>query len=272
VLNFKWGLVAAIFAVLISVSLGIFSGVGFFHVLIRGFIFAIIFFGLGFGLRFIVNNFFPELLFSNDEAAQIEEPGSHINITIDSTGEYAVPELYRTADDSDELGNIEDLISGVFKPRGGEESPKKQTNGIDRKKEAGYNDAVGVIDFPEEMPEIGVSFGQSEPQEKLQFTPSFGDDSGLGGLPDLDMMARAFSSSYSGSPAPLPSAAPAPVVMPSAPSISPVSSMAPSAAFMPEDIEPERTRYVGNKPQAMQGDFDPKGLAEGIRTVLSKDK
>jgi hypothetical protein len=37
-----------------------------------------------------------------------------------------------------------------------------------------------------------------------------------------------------------------------------------------EEILPDRSP-VGNKPQEFGGDFDPKELAAGIRTVLSKD-
>jgi hypothetical protein len=36
-------------------------------------------------------------------------------------------------------------------------------------------------------------------------------------------------------------------------------------------FEPER-RPAGNKPQALQGDFHPKEIAAGIRTILNEDK
>ena len=276
--NFRWAVIAAISAVFISVFLGVISGVNILHIFLRAIIFGAVFFGFGFGLRFVVNSFFPELLFHEDESItqDIDQSGSRVNITLDSSGEYAVPELYKTSDDSQEMGNIEDLISGVFRPRGSDDyqrdekqvfAPIMADEGIDGSRDAGYNEEGGLQDFQD----LSVFERPSQAEkpavdQATQFTPSFGDDSGLGGLPDLDMMARAFSSAYGSFPASAP--APEPVgkaaSVPSTPSISPMTSV--------EEVEPEPVRYAaGNKPQPLEGDFDAKSLAEGIRTVLSKD-
>ena len=270
--NFRWGIIAAVLALILSVGLGMVSGVSFFHIILRGIVFALFFFGIGFGLRFIVSNFFPELLYDDDETetqGMFDQPGSRVNITVDTMGEYAVPELYKTPGDPEELGNIEELISGLFRPR---------SEGIDRNQEEGYNvaestgsepmDTFGsimrnrtelpqaeTIDFQDMFQDTSVF--EKPPVDKPEFTPSFGDDSGgLGGLPDLDTMAMAFSpagggSPYSGSAG--------------------VSSFSASPAE-PEELETERPRYVESKPQQLDGDFNPKELAEGIRTVLNKDK
>jgi len=282
--NIRWGIIAAVFALLISIALGMISSVRLVNIIVRAVIFAVVFFGLGFGLRFVLNNFFPELLYSDDSISQgdLDQTGSRINITVDSSGEYAVPELYKTSDDSEEMGNIEDLISGIFRPRGAGEiketsgkrsfSPALSALGIDDSMEAGYNDigALQDVSFPEDDVEEVPGFNK-QPVSQPVFSPSFGDDSGLGGLPDLDMMARAFSSAYSSSPTPVPSS-PAPA---SSASSAPSSPMA--AAFTPmspvESFESEKSRYKGgNIPQTLEGDFNPKSLAEGLRTVLSKDK
>ncbi|MCL2809580.1 MAG: hypothetical protein FWD24_05895 [Treponema sp.] len=297
--NIRWGVFAAVCAIFISVTLGVFSGVAFIHIFIRALIFGAVFFGLGFGLRFVMNNFFPELLMSSEETAKQEEQiGSRINITLDSTGEFAVPELYKAADGSDELGNIEDLISGNFRSRRRDpddeseledekpisnqwfESPLTE-EGIDRKKEEGYNDMGFIQDITfDDLPGIEKSASTVEKPAagkpevfQPQFTPSFGDDSGLGGLPDLDMMARAFSTAYSGPSAPVQAAS---TVLPPEPSesmgftaTSPVSST--SSFYMTAEPEPDRSNYMGNKPQQLEGDFNPKDLAKGISTILSKD-
>jgi len=284
--NFRWGIVTAILAVFLSVSLGFVSGVNIFHVFVRAVIFGTVFFGLGFGLRFAINSFFPELLSGDNEylSHETDQAGSRINITVDNVGEYAVPELYKSLDDSHELGNVEDLISGSFRPKADDEYRKSNENqsfapileatGIDRIREAGYNDLGGIQDDFQELAIFDKSSAEKPIAEKSavyqpQFTPSFGDDSGLGGLPDLDMMARAFSS-VSGSlpfvPTPAAPVSSAPPAVSSAPSMQSVSSM-PLAL----EVEPDRTRYTGNKPQKMDGDFDAKSLAEGIRTVLSKE-
>jgi len=275
--SFKWGIISAIAAVVISVVLGMIAGVRGLHIFLRAILFAPLFFGLGFGLRFVVNIFLPELLYVNEAPAASEnnEAAEHSSIAIDSRGEYAVPELFNNQGDSQELGNIDDLISGVFKSGGGKNQYKSENDqsafqgldfsmsgdeGIDQNKETGYNDfgAIGGDSFNDNAAAEPGNFNEPSPVEKKaafqpQFTPSMGDDSELGGLPDLDMMAMAFSSNFSSDPD----------ASPSAPSMGPINPV--------EEAEPDRSHHKGNKPQALKGDFDPKSLAEGIRTVLSKD-
>jgi len=277
--NIKWGSISAICALSISILLGIISGVGVAYIILRALIFSVIFFGIGFGLRFALDNFLPEVLVADEEIVppEINETDGHISIAMDSMGEYAVPELFNKKGNSEELGNVEDLVSGAFKPRaaqddfnsGGNQSGYSnfdfsQGEGIDRKKEAGYNNFGEIQDDPFFESPAGESavFSETPSFEKPdakkpaafqpQFTPSFGDDSGLGGLPDLDMMAMAFSSNYSGTP------------ITSAPS----ASQAP--AVHPVEDEPDRGQYKGNKAQPLQGDFDPQSMAQGIRTILNK--
>jgi hypothetical protein len=295
VANLKWGVILSIGAFLISIFLGIFSGVGILHIIIRAFIFAVVFFGIGFGMRFLVDSFFPELLFSDRESTDtdsLDESGMKVNIVLDNKGEYAVPELYKT-DDPHEIGNIDDLISGVFKPRSaGEQRPAASASagfgmeGIDRTPETGYN--TGSIQETAAEPAVGfspakvgvdnlqdLSVFEKTPASRPVFTPSFGDDMGLGGLPDLDMMAMAFSSGYTPAPASsMPSAAPA--ASPAAASFIPTSAAFPASAPFSDsgDSPPEERRsgYTGNKPEPLKGDFDPKDLAMGISTMLGKDK
>ncbi|WP_461256780.1 hypothetical protein [Treponema sp. R80B11-R83G3] len=280
--NLKWGSISAICALVISILLGMISGVGTVHIILRALIFSAVFFGIGFGLRFVLDSFYPEVLVTNEEIVppEINEAGGHISIAMDGMGEYAVPELFNQGN-PEELGNVEALVSGAFKPRTVQDDLNSSGNqseypsfdfsmtseGIDRKNEAGYNNTGEVQDdsFFESEVEESANFPETSGFEKPevnkpaafqpQFTPSFGDDSGLGGLPDLDMMAMAFSSNYSGTPAPAaPSAA-------SAPAMRPVED---------SSSEPDRSQYKGNKPQTLQGDFDPQSMAQGIRTVLSK--
>ena len=253
--NFKWGLIASAAALIISIVLGIISGVAIFHIIIRALIFAVVFFGLGIGIYMLINSFFPELLSMDEgasEQAGFDQPGSRINITLDNAGEYAVPELYRNSGEPQELGNIEDLVSGAFKPRIVE--PSFQTEGfegIDQKGEDDYNSMGGDQDAGNQEGfkfQDLASFEETPNENKAPvFTPIFGDDSaGLGGLPDLDSMAMAFSSDF-GDP--------------------PVQAHPQTS----EDEKPSQYNK-GNKPQPLKGDFDAKELAEGIRTVLKKEK
>jgi len=283
----KWGIIAAIAAFFISVFIGIIFDVRAVHIILRALLFAVLFFGLGIGLRFIINSYFPELLYKEDENPTedwYDQVGSRQAITQDDVGEYAVPELYKTPDGSDELGNIDDLISGSFNPRDG-------TKGIDRNTEAGYNNKgdfnkTGQVSssesqdisnvFPEEFPfhDDGLmdnaAAGSSPAVDRQQFSPSFGENAGYESLPDLDLMARAFSSGFGGAPVSIPPT-PAQTFIPAtaAANSSALSSNTPKL----DELEPTPQRYRGgNKPQPMKGDFNPKELAEGLRSVLEKDK
>jgi len=262
VFNLRWGILPALFALLVSIMLGTISGAGFGHTILRAFVFAAVFFGLGLGMWFIVNAYFPEIL-TGALQDNVEKTGSRVNITIDnSTGEYAVPELYKTAGKADELGNIEDLISGAF---------KVHSESVDRNQEEGYNEVRvqnipddGNIDF-QDIFQDAVGFDNKPLEGKSVFTPSFADDNGdLGGLPDLDAMALAFSSGgeSSGGSSPVGNSG---------------SSKWSSSGFggVSDDFKEAdfpSSHYAGNKPQPLKGDFNPKELAEGIRTILSKDK
>ena len=282
--NFKWGLTAAIVAMIVSVGLGLLSGVGIFHVFLRALIFGLVFFGFGFGLRFLISSFFPEILFTEEESyaqESFDQPGARVNITLDNTGEFAVPELYKTPGDPDELGNIEDLVSGVFRPRtdSAQQRPAQQMPalGIDRKKEESYNreesfnigsdfqstpDQEDMV-FPDmgafDEPKVEKPRVEKPSVDKPIFTPSFGDDSGVGGLPDLESFAMAFSGGGE--------------LRPSPPAAAAGSFGGVSVPDVPEEFEPTQpTRYVASKPTPLSGDFNPKDLAKGISTVLAKDK
>ncbi|MDR0444455.1 MAG: YrzE family protein [Treponema sp.] len=238
-INLRWGLIAGVGAFVISILIGVISGVNFFTIILRAFVFLAVFFGMGAGMYILVNSFFPELLYSDGETSQndsSESPGSRVNITLENTGDYAVPEFYRNSSSSTwEIGNIEDLVSGSY----------NAGQGIDRNRKDDYNDEG---EGSQNQDQWRGGFPDAEafetPAERSVFSPSFGDDSdGLGGLPDLDTMAMAFS----------------------------------TGSEMDLNPQPQETKEAvrtpsGNKPQSLKGDFNPKELAEGIRTVLSKDK
>ena len=263
--NYKWGFVPAFFALVVSVLLGIISGASFSHVILRAFVFAVVFFGLGLGMWFILNSYFSDLLVDeNITSAQDDDEkiGSRVNITVDSAGEYAVPELYKSSGASDKLGNIDDLISGAF---------KVHSESIDRNQEEGYNASRDQsnpdsenIDF-QDMFQDTADFDKSL-EGKPVFTPSFVDDAGgLGGLPDLDAMATAFSSgeSFGGS---------SPIGFSGGSKGSSSVFGGDSSASGDFGGKDSSSNYVGNKPEPMKGDFDPQEIAQGIRTMLSKDK
>jgi hypothetical protein len=263
--SFKWAIFFSASAFIISVGLGIISGVTVLLVIFRAIIFAVFFFGVGFGLKFLITNYFPELFLQRDAAESqypLDQKSPEEPMTIDTTGEYAVPELYKAAGAQDELGNIEDLISGVFRANAESvdrtEEESYNGDGIQSEMEVKFNaSAAGkqeVINFDDMFGEDPAAYNEPGPQQKQDFTPSLGNDSeGLGGLPDLDSMAMAFGGSAS-----FPETG--------------GSSFNDDLESVPAGVEPAESNYKGNKPQPLKGDFNPQELAKGISTVLAKEK
>ena len=267
VIKIKWGLILGFAVLFISVILGIISGVQPFYIFIRALIFTIIFFGLGVGLSILISNFFPELLLKEEEpAVEEEQPGSRVNITLENTGEYAVPEMYKSQDGSQELGNIEELMSGKFKPR---RTRGGSSEGIDRKREDDYNSNGSAFKKDDNM--------DSQSSGKPVFTPMFGGDSeGLTGLPDLDSMAMAFSSGgessfRSGGNSGGSSGAGSEPAMAYSPDADSESESLQMQSFDDVGKAPVKSKNKGDG-SALQGDFSPQEIALGIRTVLDKDK
>ena len=256
-INFRWGFLAGMAALVLSIVLGVSSGVNILHIILRALIFTVVFFGFGTGIWILINNFLPELLSSDDvpeESDVPERPGSRVNITLDNNKGFAVPEMYRNSGDPEEVGNIGDLLSGTFRSSSAASAkPEPSASGMDLNGEDSYTyegrgglgsltqDSSGLQDA---APLSIANFDMSSFTAPV-FTPSFGDDSaGLGGLPDLDAMAGSFLSGSEGNP---------------------------DLASSLESAGPVRDS-MGNKPQPLKGDFNPKELAQGIRTVLNKEK
>jgi hypothetical protein len=259
----KWGITLGITAAVISIALGAVFGVLLKYIVLRAVIFLFVFFALGTGARLVIDHFFPEILYTEDgtdSKMSFEQPGSRVNITLGGSGEYAVPEMYRESRDSQELGNIEELLSGSFKARPSYETgmsnltsaaPERGLEGLDLKMEDDYNmggDSLGsgsreFAGFQDPVPSKPAA------PEKPAFTPVFGSDSDdLGALPDLSSMATAFSTGFD-------------------------EMEATAMPHLADEADSSKTQYnKGNKSQALDGDFDPQELAQGIRTVLNKDK
>jgi hypothetical protein len=215
VLNLKWGLAPGGGGFVLSLLVGLVTRTGFPTALLRAGIFGLVFFGIGCGLWFLISNFVPELLDTGKAEADVqndlgETPGSRVDITLDD--KKILPEMYRNLTHDGEVGNIEDLVSGVFDPA--DAAPQGDGGqGIDQALEFGYNEGADI----------------APPKDSS------------GGFPDLDDLAGSFMGDADEDPMPA-----------------------------HEEALPVRSP-VGNKPQELGGDFNPKELAAGIRTVLSKD-
>jgi len=246
-INVKWGIYAAVAALFLAFLTSIFVGhASFTASLFRAICFAALFFVLGTGAWTLINNFMPELLFpeSSDATANIfgTEPegsqgsdyGSHINITLGDGADIALPDEA----DPNNVGNIADLVSGAVDPA----AEAKKEKGLDEFGENSYTDSAGDTassfnDFGEPSSAGGGGGGGGS-----GFEMNFDSFAMGGGTTGLETFGDSFSL--------------------------PADS---GAAAKEEEFVPER-KVTGNKPVALEGDFNPKDIAAGIRTVLENDK
>jgi hypothetical protein len=249
VIHVKWGIYAGVLALLLAFTISIFIGqAGFAVSILRGLGFAALFFVLGVGAWTLINTFIPELLFpeANDAAANIfgsessglqssdsGSYGSYVNITLGDRSDAALPDS--NGPDSDEVGNIADLVSGAVDPA--EEAKRKR--GLDEISENSYTNS-GEDTIP---PLNGVAEPLPAEGEGGGFSMNFDNFALGGGLVGLEPFGDSFS---------LPDD---------------------SGGTSKEEVFslPER-KVTGNKPMTLEGDFNPKDIAAGIRTVLETDK
>jgi len=244
VINVKWGIYAAIAALILAFTTSIFMGqASFAAAILRALIFAGLFFVLGAGAWTLINTFIPELLFpeTQDAAANIFGPsssgsdiggdtqpyGSRVNITLGDGADAALPDGDGT--DAEEVGNIADLVSGAVDPA----AEAKKNKGLDEISEKSY---VG----------IGEESGLAEPsynEENGGLSMNFDSFTMGGGITGLEPFGDSFSLPPDSGGTAIEEAAPL----------------------------PER-KVTGNKPMELEGDFSPKDIAAGIRTVLETDK
>jgi hypothetical protein len=251
--NLKWGLVAGFVAFFLSIILGLVNGVHFSNLMLRASLFLIIFFIFGVGIRVAATRLDPELLNDNENGGRqdtfSEAPApSRVNITLDDSYGYAIPGTNADSRNPEEVGNIEDLVMGVFKP---------SLKALDRSGENGYN--AGEGDSRDSPIESGFGFPDSssltergvekKPAQAANFLSSNleNDPAGLGGgLLDFEAMASIFSSGSKGD-----------------------SGQEQSQSYE-MGVSPRKPQ--GNKPEQLKGDFSPQEIAKGISTVLSKEK
>jgi len=268
VINVKWGVYAAAVAFVLAFTTSIVLGqASFGAAILRGLAFAGLFFVLGTGAWTLINNYMPELLFpeaANDaavnvfgsETTSLDNPdsqsyGSRVNITLGEgaplrdAADAALPD--GNGPGSEEVGNIADLVSGAVDPA---EEAKRQ-RGLDGITGTGYNDEDGSV-----TPSL-PDFGESESMSGFTEPAPAASDGGGGFNMNFDSFAlgggglEPFGDSFS---------------------LAPNSGASAGAAVKEEDVFVPERKVTGNKPMALEGDFNPKDIALGIRTVLETDK
>jgi hypothetical protein len=171
-------LIPAASAFVLSLLTGILFGVGFLTVLLRAFLFGIIFGAAGFGIKSLLRRFLPEL-FGQSEDADFGEGNSEDAVTesfeppetndravdiVVEGDEFEASGLYTVQGDlsDDQYEAVDAEVEPVMDDEGGDESTKQ-----------GYNDTV--------------EDGDAEDLEPM-------DDLGGGSLPDLDSFSDSFQS------------------------------------------------------------------------------
>jgi hypothetical protein len=250
--NAKWGIIsggaAFVLAFIISLLLG--------HTnlpvaLIRAAGFAAVFFCLGTGIWALINIFIPELLnVQNDAADNVfsnKSTGSQVNITLDDTPDAALPGAMpgtgMGALDAEEVGDFNDLISRSINP--GQD--------IDQNPATGYTDEEQEEFIPVFKSSIDTSLDNSVDNVKIEGLGDFSMDFGAfvpengkeGGGTDPFMDSFSFP---------------------------PGAGDSASAEETPSSPAAPQRKSSGNKTTELQGDFNPKEIAAGIRTVMEKDK
>jgi hypothetical protein len=249
--NVKWGIFPAAAAFVLAFILSLLFGqVDLFRAFLRALMFAAIFFALGIGVWFLVNTFIPELLMPDVQADVVanifgtETPGSRVNITVGDTKDAALP----NGGGIDEVENIANITTGAASLPDRFKWPDS-TGDIDQKPSNGY---TGVL---EEIPPMDGAKTESEFGEFFTSFDSFSPEAAAGDAFSFADSGSADSGSAGGN----------------ADSDS-GGTRGGGDFFSQADESPPERRVSSNKAQKLDGDFNPKEIAAGIRTVLEKDK
>jgi len=268
--NLKWGGIAAGVAFALALTLSLILGqTSLLIALLRAVVFAALFFGMGLGVWSLINTFIPDLLTSGaggsagggDIASKLfatGNAGSQVDITVGDAQNAALPEQGYGAADGSDVGDFNDLFNrkedidqtpatgyteegeaGVFASGGELGSEEGEfSSAFD---DTGFSDSVSLGDEGEDDDSGGFSMDFSA------FVPGgLGDDGesdGNGeGESDPDTDSFSFFPEAGG-----------------------------GSTMFEEPAVPER-KVARNKPMQLEGDFNAKEIAAGLRTVLEKDK
>ena len=275
-MDLKTGGIAAAVAFSLSFLIGLVSRSTMPLLIVWPLVFALVFFVLFIVARFLLGQFLPELFQEDSESNTNLLPGAVVNIMEGDNGGLAdefssdasqdsglslswqAPDAARPDDSDKTIGDISALSEvAARKEAANKESSNGVLTGMDQNVETGYTGLGGLDDFSQSTPQMDFeaeAFGSgalstptkpaksaksSKPAKSGSSTRySDSEDS----LPDLDSMAGVFTNV--------------------------------STEEQPETIDySDRGRKNSTgKENTLEGDYTPKDMAEGIRTVLKKDK
>ena len=252
--NVKWAVFPAGAAFLLAFILSLILGqVGLALALLRAVIFAALFFGIGCGAWVLISTYIPELLlFENNKDAgdgvfQTDLPsepsselpaGSNISITLGDAQDSPPAALPGDSYGIDGIGNIADLVSNAI-------VTQEKAGDIDQAPANNYTSELGDFDFAPTSGAPGKPLSAEVEAAGLGDFSSFFDGLSVQGAAEGadDSFSDLFQDLSSG-------------------------SKSAGSGEMP-NIE---RKVAAAKPMEVKGDFSPKEIAAGIRTVLAKEK
>ena len=258
----KWGLFpgGAAFTLALISSL-LFGGTNFTVALLRALIFAAVFFGMGIGIRALIKTFLPELLDSNSQSnitdhvfspasAALPAAGSRVNIALDDPGaDAALPAALPEQDN----GMVEGLAGGPSDDSAGglagdvgDFADLVSSAAISAPKASAHKDVDQnpINGYTEEIGEFSPALDDAKDDDSEEFSLDFGTFVS-GNAEEMDD-GGSFMDSFS-----------------------PFSD---EDTTFSEEIAPQERKPSGNKTEKLEGDFNAKEIAAGLRTVLEKDK
>ena len=272
-MDLKLGGIVAAAAFGLSFLIGLISRSTMPFLIIWPLVFAAIFFVLVVLAKFLFSQFLPELLEDGDSGS-LSLPGSVVNITEGDTetDEFssdadqglgssislqAASDAARPDDSEKSMGDISTLSEVVARNKAAfkeTSAGQELSTGMDQNMENGYNEMgdLGLFSQSESPFGADASVKAASPPARAAAKPAKPAKSGSpswlsssedGSLPDLDSMAGVFTAASEEEPGTV------------------------------DNPEPSRSKKKSsNKEKSLEGDFSPKDIAEGIRTVLKKDK
>lgn len=171
--------VCAAIGFVLSFLIGLFSGAAFLVVLLRALAMAVMFAGLAFGGRFLLQRFVPDLLVPVDEpGVEADDSGNVVNITIGENEKDGMP--FSGSDSAGQDASIPDFLQSVRR----EGDPKAESPGLQAK--SGFAGAGSP--GPGETAGMGDSVATSVSSVSSASAPprsGSGTSGGLDVLPDL---------------------------------------------------------------------------------------
>jgi len=242
--NMKWSVISGGLAFIVSMIAGLLFGhVGFLTALLRGLFFFVLFFGIGAGVYALINAFLPELLNMDSQDSPASDvfgsagAGSQVNITVDdSTLGAALPDSGFFSSESSDVGTFSDLVSKSA------ESGNKDvfsSGDIDQNQTSSYNSKGELPPAESKGGDFSMDFSTltSGTEEAVEATEA---------IPKTESHTESYMDTFS--------------------SFTSESDTKENDSLFLEDKPDE------GKTSVFEGDFKPKEIASGIRTVLEKDK